>query len=99
MLLIQFLSLKLILGAVTGLKNVLHPIAVARLVMERTPHVLLSGDGVQEFAQQHNIPLEESLHTKCAWDALEEFKKNKMLPTKMEIGYTYTFVCDCHFSL
>lgn len=75
-----------ILGAVTGLKNVLHPIAVARLVMENTPHVLLSGDGVQEFAQKHNIPLEESLHTKSAWDALEEFKKNKMVPTKMEIG-------------
>lgn len=77
----------LISGAVTGLKNVLHPIAVARLVMEHTPHVLLSGEGVQEFAKQHNVPLEESLHTKVAWDALEEFKKSETAPTKMEIGY------------
>lgn len=64
--------------------------------MENTPHVLLSGEGVQEFAKHHNVPLEESLHTKNAWDALEEFKKNKMVPTKMEIGYIH---CLCFSDL
>lgn len=73
-------------GAVTGLRNVLHPIAVARLVMENTPHVLLSGEGVQEFARKHNIPTESSLHTKEAQEALERFKKSKAEPSKMEIG-------------
>ena len=73
-------------GAVTGLKNVLHPITVARLVMENTPHVLLSGDGVQDFARRHNIPLESSLHTDDAWEALKKFKESKAEPSKMEIG-------------
>lgn len=73
-------------GAVTGLRNVLHPIVVARLVMENTPHVLLSGEGVQDFARKHNIPIETSLHTKEAWEALECYKKSKVEPSKMEIG-------------
>ncbi len=32
-------------GAVAGLEHIAHPISVARRVMERTPHVLLVGDG------------------------------------------------------
>ena len=37
-------------GAVACLKNILHPISVARLVMEETPHVMLVGEGALEFA-------------------------------------------------
>ena len=37
-------------GAVAYLKNILHPISVARKVMEKTPHVMLSGDGAYKFA-------------------------------------------------
>lgn len=84
---VQYSSVKCIVGAVTGLKNVLHPIAVARLVMENTPHVLLSADGAQDFARKHNIPLESSLHTDEAWEALQEFKRTQAEPTKMEIGF------------
>ena len=45
-------------GAVAGLENVRHAAAVARLVMERTPHLLLVGDGAQQFALAHQFPLE-----------------------------------------
>ena len=37
-------------GAVAALKGFLHPITVARRVMERTPHVMLAGDGAARFA-------------------------------------------------
>jgi beta-aspartyl-peptidase (threonine type) len=37
-------------GAVAALKGYLHPISVARAVMERTPHVFIVGDGAARFA-------------------------------------------------
>jgi len=37
-------------GSITGLKNIAHPIALARKVMEYTPHVCLMGSSANEFA-------------------------------------------------
>ncbi len=37
-------------GAVAGIKTVRNPIKLARAVMERSPHVLLAGDGAEAFA-------------------------------------------------
>lgn len=37
-------------GAVTGVRTVRHPIALARRVMEKTRHILLMGDGAEQFA-------------------------------------------------
>lgn len=39
-------------GAVSGLKTVRNPVTLARLVMEKSPHVLLSGDGAERFARE-----------------------------------------------
>ena len=39
-------------GAVAALKGFLHPITVARAVMERLPHVVLAGDGAARFARE-----------------------------------------------
>ena len=36
-------------GSVVYLKNIKHAISVARLVMEKTPHVMLAGDGAKKF--------------------------------------------------
>jgi beta-aspartyl-peptidase (threonine type) len=41
---------KLACGAVGAVRTVKNPISLARLVMERTPHVLLIGDGAEQFA-------------------------------------------------
>jgi beta-aspartyl-peptidase (threonine type) len=38
-------------GAVAGVKNIRHPISLARLVMEKTDHVLLAGQGANDFAK------------------------------------------------
>jgi beta-aspartyl-peptidase (threonine type) len=37
-------------GAVTGVTTVRHPIDLARRVMQDSPHVMLSGEGAEEFA-------------------------------------------------
>jgi beta-aspartyl-peptidase (threonine type) len=39
-------------GAVTGVRTVRHPISLARAVMERTPHILLAGQGAEDFASE-----------------------------------------------
>jgi beta-aspartyl-peptidase (threonine type) len=42
-------------GAIAGIKNIQHPISLARMVMEKTDHVLLQGGGAQEFARMMGI--------------------------------------------
>lgn len=42
-------------GGVGAISNVKNPVKVARLVMEKTPHVLLVGKGANEFAAEHGI--------------------------------------------
>lgn len=37
-------------GSVAGLEEILHPVTVARMVMEKTPHIMLVGQGAQDFA-------------------------------------------------
>src|SRR5438132_13236174 len=39
-------------GAVAGLENIRHPAALARRVLEKTPHVLLVGEGARLFGVQ-----------------------------------------------
>lgn len=43
-------------GSVCFLENILHPISVARLVMEKTPHVMLAGEGALQFARENGFP-------------------------------------------
>ena len=48
-------------GAVTGVRHVKSPIELARLVMERSPHVMLAGPGAEEFAlEQGMVPVPNS---------------------------------------
>lgn len=39
-------------GAVSGLKTVVNAISLARLVMEKTPHIYLAFDGAEAFARE-----------------------------------------------
>src|SRR5277367_4426730 len=43
-------------GAVASLRNIMHPAAVARLVMKRTDHCLIVGEGALKFARAHGVP-------------------------------------------
>ncbi len=44
-------------GAVAALKHIANPIHLARLVMAKTPHVLLVGEGAEEFAKSQGVEL------------------------------------------
>jgi N4-(beta-N-acetylglucosaminyl)-L-asparaginase len=48
-------------GAVAALEHIEHPIRVARLVMDRTPHVLLVGEGALQFALAQGFKKQELL--------------------------------------
>jgi len=48
-------------GAVAALRNIKNPSKVARLVMERTDHVLLVGEGALKFARAHGFKEEDLL--------------------------------------
>ncbi len=47
----------LLAGSVAAVKNIAHPISLARKVMERTQHVLLVGSGANEFASSIGFPI------------------------------------------
>ena len=61
-------------GSVCFLQHILHPVSVARMVMEKTPHVILSGEGAYQFALQQGFEKTELL-TPEARKAWEEWKK------------------------
>jgi N4-(beta-N-acetylglucosaminyl)-L-asparaginase len=48
-------------GSVAALADILHPISVARRVMEKTPHVMLVGEGAQQFAVQQGFERQKLL--------------------------------------
>lgn len=58
-------------GSVAALEGILHPISVARKVMEETPHVMLVGAGAREFALTHGFESVDLLtpEQKAAWEA------------------------------
>lgn len=62
-------------GSVSCLKHIMHPISVARLVMEITPHVMLSGSGALDFALQQGFK-KEKLLTASAAEAWQQWKQS-----------------------
>jgi N4-(beta-N-acetylglucosaminyl)-L-asparaginase len=63
-------------GSVAFLERIKHPIAVARRVMEKTPHVMLVGSGAQQFAVAEGFPLEEQKLSPSAEKSYKEWLKN-----------------------
>jgi len=66
-------------GAVAGLRHVKNPITLARAVMEKSPHVMMVGDGAEQFAKEQKIELvdEKYFFTQERWDQLQEVLKEE----------------------
>ena len=64
------------IGSVAFLEGIVHPVSVARLVMEKTPHVMLVGEGAQQFALANGFK-KEKLLTKESEKAWKEWLKEK----------------------
>ena len=66
-------------GSVVYLREIKHAISVARMVMEKTPHVMLAGDGAKKFAismgfKKENLLTEKSKKDWIKWKKNEEYK-------------------------
>jgi N4-(beta-N-acetylglucosaminyl)-L-asparaginase len=61
-------------GSVTFLQHIIHPVSVARLVMEKTPHVMLSGEGALRFALENGFK-KENLLTETSKQKWQEWLK------------------------
>lgn len=69
-------------GAVAAIERIKHPMSVARKVMETTPHIILAGDGAQQFAVENGFPLEpEKLSTEAEAVYKEWLKTSQYKPT------------------
>lgn len=79
-------------GAVASVKHVKNPITLARLVLEKSPHVMMVGAGAEEFAVQHNLERVSQyyFYTEKRWKSLQKRKesveeKTTLVPEKENI--------------
>src|ERR1700691_5958785 len=66
-------------GSVASVKHIANPIHLARLVMEKTPHVLLVADGAEEVAKSQGIELVSPyyFYTEREWNRFKDAEKQK----------------------
>src|SRR5262245_14726170 len=69
-------------GAVAEVTRTRHPISLARAVMEKSPHVMLSGEGADSFAEQQGLEMVDPsfFFTERRWKELERTLKNRNEP-------------------
>jgi beta-aspartyl-peptidase (threonine type) len=64
-------------GAVASVKHIRNPVSLARLIMEKSPHVMLDCAGAEAFAKENGVELvnEKYFFTQERWDALQKVKE------------------------
>lgn len=68
------------IGSVACLQHIMHPISVARAVMEKTPHVMLVGDGALQFAIKQGFKKENLLTPESEKEWKEWLKTSNYKP-------------------
>ena len=78
-------------GAVAGVSTVKSPIALARAVMEDSPHVMLASRGAEVFASEQGFDLvsPEYFATERRREALEAYKANEQAGLKPEADHKF----------
>lgn len=69
------------IGSVGCLENIMHPISVARAVMEKTPHVMLVGEGALSFALKQGFKKENLLTKESEKEWKDWLKTSQYKPT------------------
>jgi beta-aspartyl-peptidase (threonine type) len=85
-------------GAVAGVQHVPHPISLARLVMEKTPHVMLAGEGAEKFAQKMGIKLVPGSYFDTP-ERRRQFEQYKRRTEQSKHGTTGCVVLDIYGNL
>ncbi|NOX52210.1 MAG: isoaspartyl peptidase/L-asparaginase [Gammaproteobacteria bacterium] len=80
-------------GAVAGVQLIKNPINLARLVMEKSPHVMMAGKGAESFAAQHDVKTApaEYFYTEPRWDSLQKHLKQQNLKDPLETERDHKF--------
>lgn len=78
-------------GAVAGLRHIRNPIDLARMVMEKSPHVMMVGEGAEAFAREQGMPMtpESYFRVESRWEALQ-----RALEEEKKTGTTAYFRFD-----
>jgi len=73
-------------GSVAFLQEIMHPVSVARKVMELTPHVMLVGEGALDFALANGFERQNLLtpEAKAAWERWKEEGGDTRPPVNIE---------------
>lgn len=71
-------------GSVTFVQHIMHPVSLARLVMEKTPHVILSGAGAEQFAFENGFK-KENLLTETSKEKWKEWQKTAEYKPKINV--------------
>ncbi len=68
-------------GAVSGVRTVKNPITAARLVMEKSEHVMLSGKGADEFAKKNGLEIVDSsyFYDEKRYEHLQKIKESEKM--------------------
>lgn len=92
-------------GAVAGLTNIKNPVTAARKVMEKSPHVMLTGKNAEVFAYQNGAEIVDPgyFFTQNRWDQYREFLRNNVNNRRgslddsdMKMGTVGAVVLDVH---
>ncbi len=68
-------------GAVAGVKSVRNPITLARKVMENSEHVMLTGEGAEQFAKEQKLEIVDPsyFYTEARWKQLQQAKEGEKI--------------------
>lgn len=68
-------------GAVTGVRTIKNPVSAARMVMEKTPHVLIAGKGAEKIAKENGLEIVDTSYffVQRRWDQMQKAKKEEKI--------------------
>ncbi|MEP6603686.1 MAG: isoaspartyl peptidase/L-asparaginase [Spartobacteria bacterium] len=79
-------------GAACTLKHIKNPVSLARLIMEKSGHVLMDGEGAEAFAKSNGIELADQkyFYTQERFEALQRVKENEKTAARQGRAYIMT---------
>jgi L-asparaginase / beta-aspartyl-peptidase len=89
-------------GAIAGVRHVRNPVLLARAVMERSPHVMLAGEGAEAFAREQGLALVDSeyFRTEARWRQWQEaLRKGEKGEHADHFGTVGAVALDAHGNL
>jgi len=73
-------------GAIAGVRDIRNPISAARMVMEKSAHVMLSGTGASSFAKEQGLEIVDPsyFYTQKRWESLKKLQDKKRKSTQSD---------------